>query len=28
VGIVVVSRTAIGEAEEVLFVATPIDDCG
>ena len=25
VGIVVVSRTAIGEAEEVLFVATPID---
>jgi len=28
VGIVVVSRTAIGEAEEVLFVATPIDGCG
>lgn len=27
VGIVVVSRTAIGEAEEVLFVATPIDGC-
>jgi PAS domain-containing protein len=27
VGIVVVSRTAIGEAEEVLFVATPIDNC-
>jgi len=26
-GIVVVSRTAIGEAEEVLVVATPIDDC-
>ena len=28
VGVVVVSRTAIGEAEEVLFVATPIDGCG
>ena len=27
VGIVVVSRTAIGEAEEVLFVATPMDEC-
>ncbi len=27
-GIVVASRTAIGEAEEVLFVATPTDDCG
>jgi len=27
VGIVVVSRTEIGEAEEVLFVATPVDDC-
>ena len=26
-GIVVVSRTAIGEAEEVLLVATPVDDC-
>jgi PAS domain-containing protein len=26
VGIVVVSRTAIGEAEEVLFVATPVDE--
>jgi PAS domain-containing protein len=26
-GIVVASRTAIGEAEEVLFVATPLDDC-
>jgi PAS domain S-box-containing protein len=27
VGVVVVSRTAIGEAEEVLIVATPVDDC-
>lgn len=27
VGIVVVSRTAIGEAEEVLLVATPKDQC-
>jgi PAS domain-containing protein len=27
-GIVVVSRTAIGEAEEILLVATPVDDCG
>ena len=27
VGMVVASRTAIGEAEEVLFVATPVDDC-
>ena len=27
VGVVVVSRTAIGEAEEVLVVATPIDLC-
>jgi PAS domain-containing protein len=27
-GLVVVSRTPIGEAEEVLFVATPVDDCG
>ncbi len=26
-GIVVVSRTAIGEAEEILLVATPVDDC-
>ena len=26
-GIVVVSRTAIGEAEEILLVATPTDDC-
>ncbi len=26
-GIVVASRTAIGEADEVLLVATPVDDC-
>lgn len=26
-GFVVVSRTAIGEAEELLLVATPVDDC-
>ena len=26
-GFVVVSRTAIGEAEEFLLVATPVDDC-
>lgn len=28
VALVVASRTAIGEAEEVLLVATPEDDCG
>lgn len=28
VAFVVASRTAIGEAEEVLLVATPTDDCG